>query len=187
MASRRAGYPGWLAAAVSWQSGARVTELRTEVEIAASPERVWSVLTDFAAFPTWNPFLANVAGELQADARLRVVVSLHDGSELRLNARVGVCDPPSELRWTAHQWLPSLIRLEHLFLLKPTGDGHTRLVHGEDLDGGLLEYLPRRTTLTLRGMVHMNEALRVRVEAQSPRRLELERGQGRNPSLGAGQ
>jgi uncharacterized protein YndB with AHSA1/START domain len=30
-------------------------ELGTEVEIAAPPERIWEILTDFAAYPDWNP------------------------------------------------------------------------------------------------------------------------------------
>ena len=140
-------------------------QLRTEVEIAASPGRVWAVLTDFAAYPTWNPFIASVEGELRSGARLRIAMSLHDGTELRWRSRVRVYEPPSELRWTACRWLPTLLSLEHLFLLKPAGDGRTRLVHGEDLSGWLLEYLGDRATLTVRGMVHMNEALKARAEA----------------------
>ncbi len=142
-------------------------QLRTEVEIAASPGRVWAVLTDFAAYPTWNPFLASVEGELRSGAKLRVAMSLHDGTELRWRSRVRVCEPPSELRWTACRWLPSLLSLEHLFLLKPAGERRTRLIHGEDLSGWLLEYLGDRATLTVSGMVHMNEALKARAEAAS--------------------
>jgi hypothetical protein len=142
-------------------------QLRTEVEIAACPSRVWAVLTDFAAYPSWNPFIASIEGDLRSGARLRVAVSLHDGTELRWRSRVRVCVPPSELRWTACRWLPNLLSLEHLFLLKPAGEGRTRLVHGEDLSGWLLEYLGDRITLTVRGMVHMNEALKARAEATS--------------------
>ena len=30
-------------------------ELRSEIEIEAPTERVWGVLTDFAAYPEWSP------------------------------------------------------------------------------------------------------------------------------------
>jgi uncharacterized protein YndB with AHSA1/START domain len=30
-------------------------DIATSIRIAAPPERVWSILTDTAAFPAWNP------------------------------------------------------------------------------------------------------------------------------------
>ncbi|MHB8211958.1 MAG: SRPBCC family protein [Acidithiobacillus sp.] len=30
-------------------------QVETEIEIAASPERIWSILMDFSAYPEWNP------------------------------------------------------------------------------------------------------------------------------------
>jgi uncharacterized membrane protein len=32
-------------------------EIHTEIEINAPAEKVWRVLTDFAAYPEWNPFV----------------------------------------------------------------------------------------------------------------------------------
>jgi uncharacterized protein YndB with AHSA1/START domain len=40
-------------------------ELHSEIEIAASAERVWDILTDFAACPQWNPFIRRFSGELE--------------------------------------------------------------------------------------------------------------------------
>ena len=37
--------------------------IETSVSLASSPERVWEVLTDFAAFPDWNPLVLRVEGE----------------------------------------------------------------------------------------------------------------------------
>jgi uncharacterized protein YndB with AHSA1/START domain len=43
-------------------------QLESEVEVQASPERVWEVLTDFAAYPDWNPFIVR-APPWRASAR----------------------------------------------------------------------------------------------------------------------
>ena len=41
-------------------------EVHSEVEIEASGERVWQILTDFASFPLWNPFIRRISGEASA-------------------------------------------------------------------------------------------------------------------------
>jgi uncharacterized protein YndB with AHSA1/START domain len=47
-------------------------ELRREIEIEASAERVWRLLTDFARFPKWNPFIRRASGNLKPGQRLEV-------------------------------------------------------------------------------------------------------------------
>lgn len=47
-------------------------ELRREIEIDALPERVWAVVTDFAAYPEWNPFIRRISGELQPQGGARM-------------------------------------------------------------------------------------------------------------------
>ncbi len=43
-------------------------EIHAELDIEASPERVWEVLTDFASFPEWNPFIRDASGGLKSGA-----------------------------------------------------------------------------------------------------------------------
>src|SRR5215210_9363232 len=37
-------------------------ELHSEIEINAPAQRVWEVLTDFASYPQWNPFIRRASG-----------------------------------------------------------------------------------------------------------------------------
>ena len=37
-------------------------QLSAQVEIDATPERVWQVLTDLGAYAEWNPFIVSSAG-----------------------------------------------------------------------------------------------------------------------------
>jgi hypothetical protein len=50
-----------------------VRELRREIELDAPPERVWAVVTDFDAYPEWNPFIRQISGELQYVRRVSAV------------------------------------------------------------------------------------------------------------------
>ena len=51
-------------------SEGHMKEIRTEIAINASAERVWTVLTDFASFPQWSPFIAAAEGELTPGSAL---------------------------------------------------------------------------------------------------------------------
>ena len=39
-------------------------------DIAASPETVWSILTDLEAYADWNPFITQASGEVTVGTRL---------------------------------------------------------------------------------------------------------------------
>src|SRR5918995_1730672 len=51
-------------------------QLQAEVEVQASPERVWEVLTDFAAYPDWNPFIVQAGGRAAPGSRLELRMRL---------------------------------------------------------------------------------------------------------------
>ena len=36
--------------------------IETAIDISASAERVWDVLTRFDAYPGWNPFITSITG-----------------------------------------------------------------------------------------------------------------------------
>ncbi len=51
----------------------------TEVEIDAPVERVWEIMTDFEAFPDWNPFIKKMRGDLEVGATLHEKVYFFRG------------------------------------------------------------------------------------------------------------
>ena len=49
-------------------------ELRCKIEIEPPAERVSQVLTDFAAYPEWNPFIRRVNGRPEVEEQLVVSI-----------------------------------------------------------------------------------------------------------------
>jgi uncharacterized protein YndB with AHSA1/START domain len=47
-------------------------ELHSEIEIDAPAERVWHLITDFASYPQWNPFIRTISGPPTPGERLEV-------------------------------------------------------------------------------------------------------------------
>lgn len=143
-------------------------ELRTEIEIDAPPERVWSVLTDFPAYHEWNPFITGLSGGLSVGERLSVTLSPPESRARIFHPRLVVCDAPHELRWLGHLWFKGLFDGEHFFQCRELEGGRTRFVHGENFRGLLVKYVAGQLSNVARGFVYMNEALKRRVEGRPP-------------------
>ncbi len=97
--------------------------IETGTDIAAPPWRVWRLLTDFDAYPAWNPFLTRVQGRPEPGARLRVRVEAPGRSALVLTPRVAVLETGRALHWRGRLlFLPGLLDAEHAFHLKWLAD-----------------------------------------------------------------
>ncbi|HVW25307.1 MAG TPA: SRPBCC domain-containing protein [Polyangiaceae bacterium] len=139
-------------------------ELRTEIEISASPSRVWETLVDFPRYAEWNPFIPEISGDLRVGAELRVVVAPPGGNEVKVQPTLLVVEPVRELRWRGKLLFKGLFAGEHFMQLVELAPGRTRFVHGENFTGVLVKLLGRTLTQTARGFVFMNQALKQRVE-----------------------
>ena len=79
-------------------SGSRDWEVEHRVEIAASPETVWRLLTDLERYSEWNDYSPRVNGVLEVGGI--VTVEAHLGDEVRIvDNLVTVVDPPRQLCW----------------------------------------------------------------------------------------
>ncbi len=143
-------------------------ELRTEIEIAASPETVWAILTDFAAFPQWNPFIREASGEQKVGGKLRIRVVPSGGKGIVFKPTVLAFETNRELRWRGRLGIPGLFDGEHGFTLEPVEGGRTRLTQGEVFTGVLVPLLARSLDDgTKKGFEAMNLALKERAEKRS--------------------
>jgi hypothetical protein len=139
-------------------------ELHTEIEILASPTRIWETLSEFSRFAEWNPFIPQIAGPLEVGGRLEVVISPPGGSEMTVRPTLLKVEPGRELRWHGKLLFNGLFGGEHFMQLVELAPNRTRFVHGEDFTGILVKLLGKTLTQTARGFVLMNQALKRRVE-----------------------
>lgn len=141
--------------------------LHTEIEIDASAERVWAVLTDFGSYPQWNPFIKSVTGEPRHGARLQIAIQPSGGKAMRFSPTVLAAEAGRELRWLGRFLFPGLFDGEHRFLIEPLGESRVRFQQSERFSGLLVGLL--RGSLdrdTRRGFEEMNEALKARAESE---------------------
>src|SRR5215469_12722668 len=125
--------------------GVSMRSISATVDIAATPERVWAVLADLAAYPEWNPFIRSASGELAKGARLTLRLVPPGGRPMTFRPTVLAVQPGELLRWIGRLIVPGIFDGTHQFTLEDLG-GTTHLTQSETFRGLLVPFT--RTTMT---------------------------------------
>ena len=146
------------------------TTISTTIDIHATPQAVWDVLSDFAAYGEWNPFMDRIQGTPEVGAKLVVHMSPPGGRGMTFKPTVLAATPARELRWLGTLGVRGLFDGEHSFLLTPNADGSTRVTHAEHFSGILVAALKGTLKNTHAGFEAFNLALKDRVETARAQR-----------------
>ena len=139
--------------------------LESHVDINATPEQVWAVLTDFAAFPEWNPFLTSITGSLGRGHRLEVRFCPPETRPMTLKPTVTAYEPGRHFAWLGHFLVPRIFDGAHEFRVDANERGGTSLTQRETFRGILVPFFSATLKHTLEGFEQMNQALKQRAES----------------------
>jgi hypothetical protein len=139
--------------------------IRSAIEIRAPLDEVWRILTDFAAYPEWNPHIRKVIGRPKVGARITIHSRPPGGRTFVLRPMVMKWSPPNELRWRGTFLTRWMFSGEHGFRLEPMAADRVRFHQDETFRGLLVPIYSRlRLSGTRVGFDQANEALRERAE-----------------------
>lgn len=143
--------------------------IRTEIEIDASAERVWTILADLPAYAEWNPLIREAGGNVVEGGRIDLFICAPGLASRRVRVKLLRVDPGRELRWLGRLFAPNLLDGDHSFELDPVRPGRVRVVQKETFRGLFVPFVAR---WLVRNMTHgfeaMNQALKQRAESPSP-------------------
>jgi hypothetical protein len=143
-------------------------EIRTEIEIDAPPEQVWTHLVDLPAYGAWNPFITAAEGTPEVGRSLKLRMHPPGGRAITIRPKVTEVATGAALEWLGHLGLPGIFDGRHRFELSATGTG-TRFVQREWFRGLLVRPLRRMLDgPTRQGFEAMNAALHRRVGEARP-------------------
>ena len=106
--------------------------VRAEIVINASPEEVWSVITDPAAYGQWNPIFIAYEGEFAEGSRLGLQLKMGEGDATPVQVVVK--------KFVPNEWMhqgggyPAILTYDHNWRLEPLPGG-TRVIQHEDYTG----------------------------------------------------
>jgi len=140
-------------------------ELTSTIDIAAPAPVVWTMLVDFNAFSSWNPFITSAEGPLLVGGRLTLRMQPVGGSAMTLRPSVVEVVEGHRLRWQGRLVVRGLFDADHLFVVEPLSADESRLVQQERFSGLLVPLFERSLDRgTLPAFHAMNQALKARAE-----------------------
>jgi hypothetical protein len=137
-------------------------EIRAEIDILATPERVWQVLTALDKYPEWNPFLHHAVGKVELGAKVEVIFK-YGSKDMTLHCMVVKVEPNHELRWRYHVGASFLYQGEHCFTIEPAGDNRVHFIDREVFTGILIPFMVKENDTT--GFEAEDKALKARAES----------------------
>ena len=136
-------------------------EVITEIEINASPDKVWQVFSANDQWEAWNPFIIKSVGALVVGQKVANTLTMKGQKPMTIKPTVLKAESAKELRWIGHLLFPGIFDGEHYFKLEATAKG-TRFVHGEIFKGILIGIVNMDDVKS--GFEALNVALKKRVE-----------------------
>src|ERR1700694_1757368 len=106
----------------------------------AAPDRLWSILTNAADYPTWNPGVERVEGTIAPGETIKVFVKVNPGRAFPVKVTEFV--PGQRMVWSGGMPL-GLFKGVRTYTLSPQGTGVTKFTMREEYTGPLLPMIWR--------------------------------------------
>ena len=139
-------------------------EIKTEIVIQATPEKIWKILTDFENYPHWNPFITSLTGEVEKGNKIVVNIKPPNGSSKTFKPTILSKIDNKELSWKGKLLFKGLFDGKHKFELIDNRDETTTFIHSEKFSGIFVWlFSPQKTK---NGFSEMNQKLKELAESQ---------------------
>jgi hypothetical protein len=146
----------------------KLKEIRTEIEINASPEKTWEILIDFNSYPQWNPFIRQIDGTPIVGTTLKIHLHTSSGKNRTYQPTVTKVEPSHELRWHGKSFIPGIFDGERIFIIESVKTNRVRFVHMEIFTGVVVALIGNRLDKDMnQSFVKMNDAFKEKVEQAS--------------------
>lgn len=139
-------------------------KIETTIEIKATPEQVWKVLTDFEKYSEWNSFIKSIEGKKAQGEQWVIHIEPPNRKMMKFTPKVLKFEPNKELRWLGSAAIKGIFDGEHYFKITNLNNGFIRFDHGEIFKGLLVGFMPKLMKDTQVGFEQMNEALKAYCE-----------------------
>ena len=139
-------------------------QIRTEIIINASSERVFNIITDLDKFEEWNPFIIKSQGTVKKGNRIKN--TMKNGDKLFVfKPRLVDVQENRSFEWLGSLFIKGLFDGHHYFHIEKITDHQVKFVQGENFNGILASFILKKIKDTTRNnFIALNQALKIRAE-----------------------
>lgn len=131
-----------------------------EITIHASPEKVWSVLTNTSKYDSWNPVMKLLEGEVKEGQSVTYQFTQDVENVSEIPSKVKEMIPNQLLNQGGG--IPFILTFDHKYILEPSDHGSKLIIH-EDYRGiGVNFWNPKPVEAAY---ARLNEAIKKRAES----------------------
>jgi len=140
---------------------AMAKEIKTEILINATPEKVWTILANFDDYSNWNPFIKSIKGEVKVGNKITARIEPPQAKGMTFKPKILTFKTNKELSWLGHLLFAGLFDGEHKFELFDNGNGTTTFKQSEKFNGVLVPFFKKMLdNNTVNGFNEMNTKLK---------------------------
>ena len=116
--------------------GRTMQEIKTEIEISAPPEKVWSIISDINKWQDWSPIINASSGSASIGSKLSItMMGKEEGTDgPEYSPVITELSEPAYLRWRAHMMAGFIFTNDKIIELQKTDSG-TKVIHTETFKG----------------------------------------------------
>ena len=138
--------------------------IETDIEINASAEVVWNILTDLGEYDEWNPFITEATGKIHRGEQLKIHIQPPGARGMTFRPTVLTAERGRRLEWLGRLLIPKVFDGHHQLHIQALDSDRVRFVQREEFSGILVPVFLNEEA-TAQGFREMNEALKERAEA----------------------
>ena len=136
--------------------------IKTEIEIAAPPEKIWGIITDVDKWHDWSPTINASSGTVSLGSTVSITMMSKepDKDGPKYQPKIIQLDKPTLFQWRAHMMAGFLFTNDKIIELEKTDTG-TKVTHSETFKGLMAAMMRGQMEKGVPPMLNsMNEALK---------------------------
>lgn len=110
-------------------------EIRDDIEINASMDKVWETVIDFENYKNWNSQLTFLGGTVQPNSKLHLKLAADGATPYEFKADISHWTEKKQFAWLAKTGFSGIFDGEHFFELEDLKNGKTLLTNREEYRG----------------------------------------------------